>query len=450
MAYNSFRFNIFLRVIFLTITLFLFSYLVNNDSILIGLFMLILSGFQVLSLMLYINKANRELIDFIDSIKDEDLSKISESAAESSEVLKTEFRHVLRKMQEVGAEKEAHYQYLKNIVQHLGIGILTFNKEGEIQIINTAAKRLFGITQLRNVKSLKTLSPILVDSFFRLKTGGRDLVKIENDGEIIQLAVYAIELSLKNEEFKLISVQNIQSELEEKEMEAWQNLIRVLTHEIMNSVTPISSLAATVDQELVSQLENGQEVNEIPNDELTDLHLAVQTIHNRSEGLIRFVSDFRNLTKIPVPRIKNVSVADLFQRIEVLFRNDMKATSISLDVQLGEDDLEIKADQELIEQVLINLVKNAIQALEDEEKIDKKITLQAYAERKNHVIIKVADNGPGIDEEALEKLFIPFFTTKKNGSGIGLSISRQIMRQHKAVISAASENHKGTEFTLKF
>ena len=143
MAYNSFRFNIFLRVIFLTVTLFLFSYLANNDYALIGFFMLVLSGFQVLSLMLYINKANKELIAFIDSIKDEDLSKISEDAAESSELLKTEFRHILRKMQEVGAEKEAHYQYLKNIVQHLGIGILTFSKDGEIQIINTAAKRLF-------------------------------------------------------------------------------------------------------------------------------------------------------------------------------------------------------------------------------------------------------------------------------------------------------------------
>jgi len=411
--------------------------------------MLLLSGFQVLSLILYINKANRELIDFIDSIKDEDLSKISEHNVDSSEVLKTEFQHVLKKMQEVGAEKEAHYQYLKNIVQHLGIGILTFNKQGEIQIINTAAKRLFGITQLRNVKSLQSLSPILVESFFRLKTGGRDLVKIENDGEIIQLAVYAIELSLKSEEFKLISVQNIQSELEEKEMEAWQNLIRVLTHEIMNSVTPISSLAATVDQELVSQLENGMEINQIPNEELGDLHLAVQTIQKRSEGLIRFVTDFRNLTKIPIPRIKSFPVAELFQRLEVLFKNDLKKTGIHLEVVM-EEGLKVKADQELIEQVLINLVKNAIQALEDEDLDEKKISLQAYSERKNHVIMKVIDNGQGIDEEALEKLFIPFFTTKQNGSGIGLSISRQIMRQHKAVISATSDNGKGTEFTLKF
>ena len=387
--------------------------------------MLVLSGFQVLSLMLYINKANKELIAFIDSIKDEDLSKISEDTVESSELLKTEFRHILRKMQEVGAEKEAHYQYLKNIVQHLGIGILTFNKEGEIQIINTAAKRLFGITQLRNIKSLQSLSPVLVDSFFRLKTGGRDLVKIENDGEIIQLAVYAIELSLKHEEFKLVSVQNIQTELEEKEMEAWQNLIRVLTHEIMNSVTPISSLAATVDQELVTQLDNGMEVNEINNEELSDLHLAVQTIHNRSEGLIRFVSDFRNLTKIPIPKIKEVSVHDLFKRIAVLFKNDMRNSNIQFDVLLEEEDLILKADSELIEQVLINLVKNAIQALdEDEDAEEKNIKLQAYSERKNHVIIKVIDNGPGIDEEALEKLFIPFFTTKKHGSGIGLSISQ--------------------------
>src|SRR5690606_9391235 len=168
-----------------------------------------------------------------------------------------------------------------------------------------------------------------------------------------------------------------QSELEEKEMEAWQNLIRVLTHEIMNSVTPISSLAASVDQELLAYLQEGKEKVDIRQDDMQDIHLAVQTIQKRSEGLIRFVSDFRHLTRIPVPKISKVLVSDVFKRIKVLFRQDMKVSNVQIQEILEDENLIIRADQELIEQVLINLVKNAIQALEEKE-TDKRIELSAY------------------------------------------------------------------------
>ena len=157
---------------------------------------------------------------------------------------------------------------MKNIVFHVGIGLITFNKRGEVQIINTAAKGLLKVSSLDNISELKSLDENLVDMFFRLKTGGRDLIKLEINEEITQLAVYAIELTLRGEEFKLVSIQNIQSELEENEMDAWQNLVRVLTHEIMNSVTPISSLSATVEQELKGQLSNDQEINKLSNSDV--------------------------------------------------------------------------------------------------------------------------------------------------------------------------------------
>ena len=464
MDFKNFRFNIIARVLVITLTVFIFMNLLDNGDIIIPSLIVLLLMFQIISLIKYLEKTNRELAGFLNSIKYDDFSHTYPTRGNGSSIdmLYKEFNKVMNKFREIRAEKEAHYQYLKTIVQHVGIGLVTFNKEGEIQIINTAAKRLFRINQIKNIKSLRSISEPLVESFFRLKTGGRDLIKIEHHGDNVQLAIYAIELTLRGEEFKLISVQNIQSELEEKEMEAWHKLIRVLTHEIMNSVTPIASLAATVEGELETQLSNDVDVNPIHNDDIQDLHLAVSTIHKRSEGLIRFVNDFRNMTQIPTPRLDYVNVKELIERILTLLKHEFEENHIDIHFKVTPEDLILNLDQELIEQVLINLIKNANQAMirdddeEDEEEQHhqrenrkKLLRVHAFQDEKN-TYIKIADTGQGIEEEALTKIFIPFYTTKKNGSGIGLALSRQIMRQHGGNISVKSELRKGTEFLLKF
>ena len=464
MDFKNFRFNIIARVLVITLTVFIFINLLDKGDIIIPSLIVLLLMFQIISLIKYLEKTNRELAGFLNSIKYDDFSHTYPTRGNGSSIdmLYKEFNKVMNKFREIRAEKEAHYQYLKTIVQHVGIGLVTFNKEGEIQIINTAAKRLFRINQIKNIKSLRSISEPLVESFFRLKTGGRDLIKIEHHGDNVQLAIYAIELTLRGEEFKLISVQNIQSELEEKEMEAWHKLIRVLTHEIMNSVTPIASLAATVEGELEIQLSNDVDVNPIHNDDIQDLHLAVSTIHKRSEGLIRFVNDFRNMTQIPTPRLDYVNVKELIERILTLLKHEFEENDIDIHFKVTPEDLILNLDQELIEQVLINLIKNANQAMirdedeEDEEEQhhhpeNRKKLLRVYAfQDEKNTYIKIADTGQGIEEEALTKIFIPFYTTKKNGSGIGLALSRQIMRQHGGNISVKSELRKGTEFLLKF
>jgi two-component system, NtrC family, nitrogen regulation sensor histidine kinase NtrY len=319
-------------------------------------------------------------------------------------------------------------------------------------MLKTAAKNLLQIGQIKNISNMKSISQVLVDGFFMLKTGGRDLIKIERNGEEIQLAIYAIELTMRGEEFKLISLQNIKSELEEKEMEAWQNLIRVLTHEIMNSVTPISSLAGTVESELGHQLKNGDDVNTITNEEIQDLYLAVQTIHRRSDSLIKFVSDFRNLTRLTMPKLAQTKVRDLLDHVLMLLKYEIERGEIKLTYKVEPKNLEVLVDKEQIEQVLINLVKNAIQALEENDEMDKEklLIISANGLENNSVSISITDNGPGIEEDALKKIFIPFFTTKKSGSGIGLSLSKQIMRQHKGSISVKSVINQGTEFVLRF
>ncbi|GJM29278.1 MAG: histidine kinase [Cyclobacteriaceae bacterium] len=449
MDYSQFRFNLLLRIAAISFSAFLLADFIND-----GLFQLstllitALIVFQIISLLKFL-QLNKEFVQVSASETIDEHQEINGDLPlkDDQELLKR-YQVLQQKIADVRNEKDAQSQYLKTIVQHLGIGLMTFDRSGDIQIINTTAKKLLKVKHLKNISGLSRFSEPLVKSFQTLKTGGQDLVKIQHEGYTYQLSIYAIELTLKGEPFKLITLQNIQSELEEKEMEAWQNLIRVLTHEIMNSVTPISSLAATVDGDLKNNIEENLDRYEIEKEDLADIHRAIQTIQRRSEGLIRFVSDFRNLTRIPTPRLKEVRVQEIFQRVLTLLKHDLDQNNINVGTSIRPSDLTIKVDPELIEQVMINIVKNAIQALE--ERLEKHIQLSANSDNKDNVTIRIKDNGAGIDEEALGKIFIPFFTTKKNGSGIGLSLSKQIMRQHKGAIKVVSNLDQGTEFSLRF
>ena len=449
MVFKNFSSELIGRVILICATCLLLVHFLYTTQILLFFLFAGLIVWQGYLLVKSISKTHHTVMDYLNTIQYDDFSNNYEGNSNEFTVrLDEAFTKVLGKLKSKREEQEADYQYLKNIVQHIGIGLITFNEVGNVQIINTAAKRLLKIKQIKNIKSLEAVSTSLVDTFSRLTTGGRDLVRVEVGEETVQLAVYAIELTLRNEQYKLISIQNIQNELEEKEMEAWQNLVRVLTHEIMNSVTPISSLAATVNTELKEQLVNGSDVHQIPNEELEGLQLAVHTIQRRSEGLIKFVSDFRNLSQIPIPKLSKFDVKQTLEEIEVLFKKELKENKISFFIKSSAETLTLHADKALIEQVLINLIKNAIQAFD--EQIHRRIDVTASMNEKNRLIISVKDNGNGIDEEALEKIFIPFFTTKKSGSGIGLSLSRQIMRQHQGTMAVKSKIDHGTEFFLRF
>jgi nitrogen fixation/metabolism regulation signal transduction histidine kinase len=451
MGSNNLRFQIIVRITAIALTLYLLVELVNsNQFALTILLVLTLAIVQVVVLIKMLDKTNQTIMDFFEAVKNNDLTLPEQSGNEDaySRFLREQFQMVIKKLKKSRLAKDERQQYLTTIVQHVGIGLITFNEKGDVQIINIAAKRLLKIDTLKNIKSLKKISEDLVKCFWELRTGGRSLITLETGGDERQLSVYAIELTLGNENFKLISLQNIHSELEEKEMEAWQKLVRVLTHEIMNSVTPISSLANTVEGEIVNYLDHSEERPNISRDDLEDIHLAVQTIQRRSDGLIRFVNDFRSLTHTPEPKFQMVSVMELFDQISVLLKHDMESNEINFIVNVKPQNLALSIDPELIQQVLINLIKNAVQALSERE--NKIIELLAYQDEKNNTIVIVKDNGPGIEEEAQSKIFIPFFTTKKSGSGIGLSLSRQIMRQHNASLSVKSKIDEGTEFILRF
>lgn len=451
MDFKGFKFNLSLRLAGILVTMYVLAVLITeNTFILTIIFVLIILGIQVISLYKLMDKSREDIVNFLDAVKSRDFSQTYSTDSPNQELnqVNKDFNEIIDQFKKVKNEREADFQYLKNIVQHVGIGLITFNKSGDIQIINTAAKKLLKINHIESIKELASISEEMVDIFLRLKTGGRDLIKLDINGDIVQLAVYAIELTLRNDEFKLVSLQNIQSELEEKEMEAWQNLVRVLTHEIMNSVTPISSLANTVEDELKQQLDNGSDISSMSTEDMEDIHLAVQTIQKRSAGLIRFVQDFRSLTHIPKPKLKRVDVKKMIDQIVVLLKQEIAENNVRVNVVVEPEDLTLNADKELIEQVLINLVKNAIQAFE--EHTNKLVEIRGYYSEKGRPTIAIKDNGVGIDEEALNKIFIPFFTTKKHGSGIGLSLSKQIMRQHQGVLAVKSKLDEGTEFELRF
>ncbi|MCA6379939.1 MAG: GHKL domain-containing protein [Cytophagales bacterium] len=438
------------RVAILVFTIFAFTVILDgkDTSIFLALALLAAIGFQVSQLVKVVERPTQDVSSFLDAIKFDDLSSSfkTESPDPSVQKLHREMNEALGKLRQSRKEKDSEYQFFKNIVQHVGIGILTFKRDETIQIINNAAKRLLHIDKADRLHDLREVSEDMVEAFLKLKTGGRELVRVKNGDETIQLSIYAIELTLRGEEVKLISMSNIQSELEEKEMEAWQNLVRVLTHEIMNSVTPISSLAGVVEEELHRKL-LANELN-MEKEEAEDMHLSIQTISRRSEGLIKFVKEFRSLTHIPKPKLAEVCIRPLLDELAMLHKKELADNNITISISVEPDTLCIRADKTLVEQVLINLIKNAIQAFG--EKQDRKIMLSSYVNENGGVIVSVKDNGTGIEPEALEKIFIPFFSTKKTGSGIGLSLSKQIMRQHEGNIAVKSVLGEGTEFLLRF
>jgi two-component system, NtrC family, nitrogen regulation sensor histidine kinase NtrY len=333
------------RVAILVATIVAFAYVtVGKSNVLLILGLLGAIVFQVSHLIKAVEQSNENLSSFLDSIRFDDLSSSFKTDSQDPTVqrLHKELNGALAKLRTSRTERDSEYQFFKNIVQHVGIGLLTFKKDGTIPIINSAAKRLLRITKADTIEDLRVVSEPLVEAFLKLKTGGRELIRLKTGDESVQLSIFAIELTMRGEEVKLISMSNIQSELEEKEMEAWQNLVRVLTHEIMNSVTPISSLAGVVEEDLKHRIEQGPEAI-LKKDELLDMHLSLQTITKRSAGLIHFVKEFRNLTHIPKPKFAVVEVKGLLEEMSTLHKKELADAAIVCTVTVEPDNLRMRS-----------------------------------------------------------------------------------------------------------
>ena len=397
------------------------------------------------------DKTNRDLSSFLESIRFSEFTRSFqiEGMGDSFDELNKAFNDVIKDFQEVRSEKEEHFHYLQSIVQNIDVSIIAYQKDGSVEMVNKAAKKLFQVSSLKNIKILEKLSSELVETLLTIAPGQNKLVKVQDEDDILQLAIYATEFKVKNKLIILATINNIQNVLEEQETEAWQKLIRVLTHEIMNSITPIASLSSTLDIMLkgISQ-ESNQETIRLDNDTTIEIQQALQTINKRSTGLLHFVNTYRNLTRIPKPNFKIAKIKNLFENIKMLMVDELEKNDVQFIVAVDPENMEFSADEQLIEQVLINLIKNSIHALEGKK--DGKIELKSFYNKRGRVTIQVSDNGQGILKDVLDKIFIPFFTTKPSGSGIGLSLSRQILRLHNGTISAQSIPDEETIFTLTF
>lgn len=469
MAFNrnriikGFRTGILWRVIILTLSILLFIYLLIETEYLLSIFFAASAILIVLfNLIRYVEQTNEQLTRFLDSIYYSDFSSTFSTGykGESFQNLQTAFTKIADKFRKERAERQESIRYLETVVQHVGIGLLSFNKKGNVSLINNSAKRMLDLPVLHNINGLKQVSNELFESVRELKGGHQSLVRFERNGEIVHWSLFASEFIMRGENYKLISLQNISDELDEKEMEAWQNLTQVLAHEIMNSITPIASLADTVNMLLDNNVESHpSKSNELPvshysidPETLEDVKEALKTIHNRSHGLMRFIRSYRDFTQIPEPDIERLSIRDLLNRIRNLMKGEFERQGIETDVIIEPESLALSADPSLIEQVLINLTKNAFRALDNTR--NPKITYEASLSSQGHVEIHVRDNGSGIRKELLDKIFIPFYTsTSADGSkssGIGLSLSRQIMRIHHGTLTVRSSQDEGTIFTLRF
>lgn len=453
MVFKKFRVWITIRILLITLNILILLLLIQKDQHPItSLIAIIMVVVQISSLIYFVERTNRKLTHFLESIRHSDFStSFSDRALGGTfEGLNRAFNEVIADFRKNRAEKEEHYNYLLTVVQHVNIGILAFKKDGKVDIFNNATKRLLKVNNIQYIQELKDIKPELPELLLEMKAGDRQLVKIVIDDNLVQLSVYATEFRMRGEEFVLVSLQNITTELDEKEIESWQNLIRVLTHEIMNSITPISSLASTVRDILLEEEEDDKEIRlrQLDEDDIENINEALVTIRNRSQGLLTFVENYRNLTRIPRPNFRYFAVKELFDRAHVLLKPKMEKYGIVCTPRMFPDDLMITADPDLIDQVFINLLLNAIDAVKDVE--NPQIEVVASINAGDRITIDFADNGQGIKPDILDKIFMPFFTSKKEGSGIGLSLSRQIMHLHKGSITVKSKPGEGAVFRLNF
>jgi nitrogen fixation/metabolism regulation signal transduction histidine kinase len=394
----------------------------------------------------FFHKTQSELEQFVESIHYRDFSRHFDvrHAPDELKNMRRGFNDINSTFKVISREKETQYLYLQKILELVETGILSYEVEsGEVVWMNDSLKRILGMPYLKSLQSLEKRDVYLFREIQQLQPGAGKIISISKDNGIVKVLASATAFQTDNKTFKLAAFQNVNEALDEAEAKAWQKLLSVMTHEIMNSVAPISSLADT----MLDRLQKATEFMREQPAAVEDLELGIETIRRRSEGLLKFTETYRNLNKIVAPTLSKVYIRNLFENLHQLMQPTLQQKNVELDIILQNPDLSYELDATLIEQVLINLLVNAIEAVKD--KPNPKIHLSAFsAAGSSKINIKVADNGCGIPASLMDRIFIPFFTTRKNGSGIGLSLCQQILLLHKGSIQVQSVVNEGSAFTL--
>jgi two-component system nitrogen regulation sensor histidine kinase NtrY len=447
MIFNRYEWRLVMRVILMFITLSVSSYLLVDSQKMFLVITVPLCAYQVLDLIRFQKKAQDEVSQFVESIHYRDFSRHFDVRKAPNELkpLRKGFNEINSTFKLISRERETQYHYLQKILELVDTGIISYEQEsGETGWINEAFKKLIGVPYLKTIHSLEKREAELYHEIIKLKPGDSKILTVTRNQQLVKILVTASVMRSEDKMYKLIAFQNVSEALDETESKAWQKLLNVMTHEIMNSVAPISSLAYT----LKNRLQSPEIKNSPISSHMEDLELGIDTIKRRSEGLLKFTESYRSLNKITKLDLTKILVRNLFESLNLLMRPTLEKKHIELEIILRDPTLAIEADLNLIEQVMINLLVNAIEAVKDRE--NPTLTLSAEVLGNNKTLVKVSDNGLGMPPELLDKIFIPFFSTRKSGSGIGLSLCKQIMLLHKGNIQVQSTQGLGATFILQF
>lgn len=449
MFYQRFTFRLIFKLLFINLIGILLGYLILRTQLwftMVGVSCIFIAA--VFSLYNYINQIRADIKRFISAVKTRDhtLNFRNKSTKGSFPDLYNSFDEIIKTHKDIQLEQDAMFQLIKTILQQVPVGVIVVKENSapdgnmEISFFNEAATALLNVPAYKYWHRLQQHLPLFTAEIENISKGGKRFLELKIQEKLIQLSTEVIPLNLYGSNYMIVSFQNIKDEIEQKEIEAWNRLIGVISHEILNSITPISSLSDTVN----SMVANKESLNK---EDLEDLRPAIQTIKRRSEGLLGFVKDYRLIAELPTPELESHSIGGILQHIHVLMQPFAAVKKIKLQVGQTSSKISVNVDLKLVEQALINLVTNSIHALEN---IPEPLIEIDYRLELNKLFIDVTDNGKGIEADQIEKIFVPFFTTRKDGSGIGLTITRNIMKMHYGSLEVNSVPNEKTTFSLVF
>lgn len=451
MVYNSFQTSILARIVLLVVNIMALAYLiVRQDRFFTLIFLALLAILQIVLLFMYLNKTNRNLARFLLLLTHEDTSVVhwKDKVEKTFHGLHHSFRKVNEEINRIRLEKEKGSILLKGIIQHMETGIMVVDESGRVEVINDAALLTFGVNHLNFISDLDRKQQGISKAFSKLKYDSGNVIHYQQEGqEESQLLVRVSMLRLEDRSLRIFSFQDIKNQLEANEIESWQKMTRVLSHEISNSVTPISTLGDGIHMKLNQgrKDESGRLI--IDKETARDLLQGSELIQHRSDALVEFMEHYKNFSRLPNPVPGKMVLAEFLEGLDLLFREDLKKEGISFELDLADTALEIHADKNLIEQAFINLVKNSVEALKGCK--DGVIRIKGSLPERAQVMVEVSDNGSGISSEIQSQIFIPFFTTKQKGTGIGLSIVRKVINMHGGSIHVISREGIGSTFVIK-
>jgi len=450
MGFKKFSLHIIVRTILAMLTLVTLTQVISAPgyhatSILLAAVLI----FQLTELIRFVAKTNAELVRFFDAARHADFSQRFDLKEEGAgfEELGSAFSEILNNLQIARNAQQTELRHLKAIVEHVPVPLLSIHQNDQVTLWNNSARRLFGTHAITRSEDLEKFYQGFSNQLKKAVLGEQQLLNIRIDDIQHQLLIGTTEIRVNQQQERLYSLQDIQSELDIAQLQAWQDLVRVLTHEIMNSITPVASLAKTavaLVEDLKEKISSHGELIE----DIEDITGAVQTVARRSDGLMQFVSSYRRLTRLPAPNKKRIQLSNLFEQVKILVEQNWQDKNINLTINISPAKLDFLADPDMTAQILINLLQNAEHAIANV--VDANILLSAFLNSRGRTVIEVSDNGEGISDEIAAKVFVPFFTTKKEGSGVGLALSRQVMIAHGGHINLTTNKNGGVTFSLTF